>query len=505
MRRKLLLCVSTYHLTAALWSGGQLRAVQEFADDEPGQRAFVDFLRTLKRVPIFIVADSLDEDFRFETLPRAGGRDQVELIQRKLRQAYRTTPYCSATLLNRDSDREDRYLFAALTDPEVLEPWLNLVMARKLPVVGVYLAPLALESLVQSIGMAERNTLVVAQHAAGLRQTFFKNGRFRVSRLTLARPFATAPSAVNYDEEVRNTRGYLDALNITHVNEPVTVLILDQDDSLADLASALTTRSAGLQVVRLNSEQLAKRLGVTAALLHSHRDTLPLQLLGNTRRGINLAPRAVTSGYNRMRAARMLYSASAALVTVSLVWAGINLVRTNALNEDAQNAALMTRGEDARYREITRNFPVTPASAGQLRELAEAAGHVRQAYRPPDLVYQVLGQALDPSATVLIKSLVWRQAPGTSAAQSGPAPFVQSAQVSADLLDYNPDQRVVLAAIDAFVALLGKHPAVASARVIKYPVSSTSTTALTGDTSVRQTEAPQTPSFDFEFTLKSGA
>lgn len=60
MRRKLLLCISTYHLTAALWSRGQLRAVQEFTDDEAGQREFMAFLRGLRRVPIYILADTLD-------------------------------------------------------------------------------------------------------------------------------------------------------------------------------------------------------------------------------------------------------------------------------------------------------------------------------------------------------------------------------------------------------------------------------------------------------------
>ena len=81
MRRKLLLCVSAYHLTAAVWSRGQLRAVQEFADDEAGQREFMAFLGGLRRTPIYFLADTLDEDYRFETLPRATGQDQRACAQ----------------------------------------------------------------------------------------------------------------------------------------------------------------------------------------------------------------------------------------------------------------------------------------------------------------------------------------------------------------------------------------------------------------------------------------
>lgn len=504
MRRKLILCISTYHLTAGLWSRGQLRAVQEFSDDEAGQREFMTYLRGLRRVPIYILVDTLDEDYRFDTLPRASGRDQAEMVARKLRQAYRNAPHSNAQLILRDSQnkREDHYFFAALTNPEMLDPWLQLVMARKLPIVGIYMVPLCVPRLVQSVGLHQHSTLVVAQHAAGLRQTFVRNGQFRVSRLTLARPDTLGPSAVKYDEEIRNTRGYLDALNITHVNEPVTVLILDQDDSLADIDAALADAGASVQVMRLDCEQLARRLGQPPALLRGHRDALPMALLAGGTPPINLAPRVVTSGYNRMRAARLLYAAAGGVLALSTLWMGAGLVRSGSLEEEAQNLALLTRGEDARYHEISRTFPSAPASSTQLREIAEFATRVRGAYRPPDAMFQVLGTALDQAPAVQVKNLVWRETlQGTA---PGVAP-TQSMLVTADLQINDPDQRIIIAYIDEFVQRIGQQPAVASVRAIKYPVSSASTTALTGDTSVARAQQQVTPSFELEVQLKPGA
>lgn len=503
MRRKLILCISTYHLTAGLWSRGQLRAVQEFSDDEAGQREFMAFLRGLRRVPIYILVDTLDEDYRFDTLPRASGRDQAELIARKLRQAYRNAPHSNAQLLLRDKQnkREDHYFFAALTNPEVLDPWLNLIMARKLPIVGIYMAPLSVPRLVQSVGLDNRSTLVVAQHAAGLRQTFVRNGQFRVSRLTLARPDTQGPSAVKYDEEIRNTRGYLDALNITHVNEPVTVLILDQDDSLADVDAALADAGTGLQVVRLDCEQLARRLGQPPALLRDHRDALPMAMLAGGPPPINLAPRAVTSGYNRMRSGRVLYSAAGGVLVLAALWLAVGLVRTGALEEETQSLALLTRGEVARHNEISRTFPVAPASPAQLREFADFATRVRGAYHPPDLMFQVLGVTLDQAPAVQVTSLVWRHTlHGTE-----PGAARQSVVLSAELMINEPDQRVIIAHIDEFVRRIGQHPAVASARATKYPVSSASTTALAGDTSTARSEQPVTPAFELEVLFKPEA
>ena len=511
MRRKLLLCVSTYHLTAAVWARGQLRSLHEFTDDEAGQRDFMTFLGGLRRIPIYFLADTLDEDYRFEMLPRAKGSDQRELLDRKLKQAYRATPFSAAQLIYRDkqSKRDDHYFFAALTKADGLEPWINLVQARRLPVVGVYLAPLVLNGFIRTLGLDDRNTLAVSQHAAGLRQTFFKNGQYRVSRLTLARPDSFGPSAVNYPEEIRNTRGYLDALNITHVDEPVTVLIMDQDGSLADVESALGETSPKLRVVRLPPEQLADRLRVPVQLLDTYRDALPLQLLGSAEPSINLAPRVVTSGYDRMRASRIIYAAAGAMAAIAVSWLGVNVFRTGALDDEAQGYALHARGEEARYNEIARTFPPTPGSGEHLRQASEAAALLRSSYRTPDAMYKVISQALDQSPSIVLQSMTWRHGPaipppGQTSVTPGPANFTQSAKLSAQLVAAEADYRGIISRVDQFVQLLASHPSVASAKATNLPVSTASTSALTGDTSVAREEKPAPPIFEVEVVLKPG-
>jgi len=51
----------------------------------------------------------------------AFGADRRDLVQRKLKQHYRNTPYVAAWLLGRDKSkrRDDRYLFSALTNPKI--------------------------------------------------------------------------------------------------------------------------------------------------------------------------------------------------------------------------------------------------------------------------------------------------------------------------------------------------------------------------------------------------
>ena len=45
MTRKLVLCASSLHLTAGVWTGRRLGSVRSFEDTEEDQQAFANFLR----------------------------------------------------------------------------------------------------------------------------------------------------------------------------------------------------------------------------------------------------------------------------------------------------------------------------------------------------------------------------------------------------------------------------------------------------------------------------
>ncbi|MGQ0577350.1 MAG: hypothetical protein ACT4PQ_00395, partial [Betaproteobacteria bacterium] len=240
MAAKLLLCISADQATVAVWQGRRLAGCKRFGNDEAGWAAFSNFLRAARGIPIHIMVDSVDEDYRFETLPHARGRDRVEMVGRKLKQLYHGTSYHSCSLQDRGTGKrkDDRYLFAALTDPDLLSPWLRAVESNGLPVAGVYPLPMVTTSLLELLRLKHTNLLIVTKNTAGVRQTFFKDLKFRISRLTPLRD-ATGVADQYYADEISNTRMYLDALTVTHVDDTLQLLILDQDDSLAGLPAAI--------------------------------------------------------------------------------------------------------------------------------------------------------------------------------------------------------------------------------------------------------------------------
>src|SRR5262245_40947949 len=236
MADKLLIAIAAQGATAAHWRGGRIVENRSFPDNEGGHAGFKDFLAGFTNVPTYIVVDAIEEDYRFETLPHAFGRDRTELVNRKLRQHYRNTPYMAATLLGRDTGkrRDDRYLFSALTNPELINDWLQAVLARGLPVGGIYLLPMLSGTLVEKLGVKAPQLLLVFQRVGALRLTFFRDRQFRLSRLTRGEGGRAENRPRFFAEEISNTRLYLHALRTMTLDEPLTGRLLDRDHAPAE-------------------------------------------------------------------------------------------------------------------------------------------------------------------------------------------------------------------------------------------------------------------------------
>jgi hypothetical protein len=502
MAKKVLLCASAFGLSAAVWNGSRLMVCRSFEDAPEGHQAFQAFLSTVAGIPVYLTADTVDEDYRFETLPHASGSDRREMLERKLRQLYRSTPFYGAALQDREKDkrRDDRYLLSALTNAEVFAPWLQILMAAKAPVAGVFPLPLITLGVIKPLALSEPNLLIVSKHEAGVRQTFVKDQVFRISRLTPT-PLDGQAADVAYAEEIRNTRMYLDALNITHVEDLVTVVILDQDGSLAELGPRIVAGRRNVKCMRVPAGDLMARVGVDRAALEHTRDALPLQLLGLHTPALNLAPPTLTSGYTRYRMSRAVYAGAAVLGFLGAGWMGFNGYQLMDLNQERAEVVAQTQREQARYQEITRTFPPTPADSERLRLTVDVAQRVAGLSRLPDQAYVAVSQGLDANPSITLTSLTWRH---SRAAGIDPPQLAQSALLEVELLAPAGDIGTALTAVNKLVKDLGRHEAVASARTTRLPVNLGSGATMRGNTTDPRKAQPVAMQFDVEVVLKPG-
>ena len=494
MTDKILVSISAVQVTAALSRRGQLVECVSFQNDDAGAVTFDEFLAPHPGVPVYFMADVVEEDYRFETLPHAIGADREELVQRKLKQHYRNTPYVAAWLLGRDRDkrRDDRYLLSALTNANLVAPLLQAATVRGMPIAGIFLLPIVSAGLIAALGIKATNLLLVSQQSGGLRLTFFRDGQFRLSRLTRGEGGRVANRARFIADEVSNTRVYLHALRTTRLDEQLTLLLLDRNDTLIEVAEAITRDNPSLECIRLTRRRLASGLKLAESMLDSGVDAVYLQLLASRTPASNLASAPVTVGYRRLQLRRAIYAAAGAAALAGTAWGSFNVWQTFDAHAEMAAAARQTAILRDQYREATRQFPAAPASAQNLKRTVEIAQQLREGLRTPEMLMRVVSAALDAAPGIAVSGVAWKHGvgdadPAASRRAAAPSPGAggarrQSGIIEGEIKPFRGDYRAAVATINAFAERLGRDPAVAEARVIKLPLNVDPALALSGNT-----------------------
>lgn len=503
MTDKLLICISAPQASVARWHGGKITDCRIFSSDDAGLARFEEFLAGFKNVPAYFLVDAVEEDYRFETLPHTFGSDRTELVNRKLKQHYRNKPYIAAWLQGRDSDkrRDDRYLFSALTNPDLLSGWLQVVAAQELPIAGIYLLPMVSAALPDKLQIKAPNILMVAQHSAGLRLTFLHDRQFRLSRLTRADNTRDGRQESFIAEEISNTRLYLDALRINTLDEQLTILLLDRNNEFAEAAESLTRDNPSLSCTRLGRHELAALLEIPEALLQASPDVISLHLLGLKTPESNLAPASVTVGFRRHQARRLAYAAAAATALGTALWSVINYSLVMDARSEAGDAARQTTLQQTYYQEVTRQFPAAPTSADNLKKAVEVAQKLRQTARTPETMMSIVSMALESSPSIVLREFSWNYGQNTietegtparaagTAVRSGVAARRQSGLIAGEIRPFRGDYRAAIDTINAFAGRLARNPAVADVQVVKLPLNVNPSLQISGNTLDSREEA----------------
>ncbi len=495
MADKILLCISAAQAVVSHQRGRNVVRCEIFGADEDGLAAFGEFMVAAGNALVYLAADTVEEDYRFETLPHATGSDRSGMLDRKLKQYYRNSPYVTALSRGRSGDkrRDDRYLFAALTNPALIDPWLNVIKQAGLPVAGIYLVSMLTTALVHKTGHDLSHALVAAPHGAGLRLTYCKNGEFFVSRLSRG-TISGSDAAHAYATEIANTRNYLSSLHLDSLDDTLTVLFIDHHDSLGPVIDRVAADVANVDCVRVDRETLVRQLGIAPEHLDVALETAYLLLIAENPPGANLAPASITAGHRQYQRGKAVYAASTIVGVAGLMWAGYNLWHAHDLQEQTVYDAKRTAAAQAQYREITREFPAAPTTSENLINAVEIYKKIARTVRSPQPFMQIVSRAIEPSPEVFLQEISWSYGneavnvdAGTRAMQSAAAPVVagalrQSGYISGEIRPFQGDYRAAIDAINVIANRLARDPAVAEVRVVKHPLNVNPGLALSGNT-----------------------
>jgi hypothetical protein len=325
---------------------------------------------TYRKAPVHILTDLAEEDFRLDTIPHVGSGDRDAIFARRLAQIYRSSSFRYARLQGREPDgrRDDRVLYSAITNPDVLRPWLDAIERLSIPLAGIHSSAIFSGAALEELDLAFENTLLVTlTPGQALRQTYFRGREFRFSRLTPIDLEEGQSMGAMIAEETTRTWQYLDSLRNFVAEDRLEVCLLLHPRDRAAIEPLLRGFDQ-IQYRVLETDQVAAKLGLQPAPLDSTAEEILVHLFllspGQNHYALPELRRHAT-----LRNARFALNGAAALVLLAgLGWGGYNLWRVIQGNtvDDRVGAELLAHNRE--YDEITRGLPSLGVGGSAMRD-----------------------------------------------------------------------------------------------------------------------------------------
>jgi len=428
------LYLTNTRLVSLVTKGKRIVSRREFAVAGAGASAFERYLAGMTGVPTHIFTDLIEEDFRLDTIPHVGSRDREALLARKLGQIFRNTPYRHALLQGREAEgrRDDRVMYTAVTNPEVLRVWLEIIERLGIPLEGIHSAAVFSGVMLDELDLLFPHTLLVTfTPGDAMRQTFFRNREIKFSRLTPIDLEEGQTLGTMIAEETTRTWQYLDSLRHFSQDDRLEVCILVHKNDRPAIESALRD-FAQLQYRLVDIEQVAQKLGLKPPPLDSTAEEVLVHLF-LMRRGENHFASPEMRRHATQRSARLAVTqAAAGIVVASLAWGGWNISRVFQSNEADQRLAQQLSSINREYEDITKSLPSFGVGGSTMRDAVTFYnGSIRGFPTVTDFLAP-LSTVLRGHPEVRLAQISWqvsddpKAAPRISVTPSGEAPPVKA-------------------------------------------------------------------------------
>ena len=406
-------------LVGLLINGQTLVGRENFALADIATAEFDAYLESRKRVPAFLVTDLIEEDFRQDTIPHLSGSDQQAVIDRKLGQLYRSSPYRHAIVQGREEEgrRDDQVFLHAVTNADVIKPILDALEKHAVPLEGIYSSAVLSSRLLKELDIFFPHTMLVTIIPDfGLRQTYFKDKQVKFSRLT----------PIIYDEsrsvgqliaaETSRTWQYLDSLRFFGPDDSLEVCMLTHERDREMMQEAIRTFPM-LRYRFLDITEVAAKLKVTPAPTSSHAEEILCHLY--SRGGIeNHFAEKKDTRFSTFRRTRLgLVGATALVLAAGVTGGAFNLYQATRIGAEIDNRALQERALQAEYQSVVTSMRTQKMSTDTVRDTSTFFNsQVRPLPATPGGMLKEIAVAIDEFPLVTVNQITWGTSNDSNAA-----------------------------------------------------------------------------------------
>jgi len=486
---RLILLATPRQIGVLDWRPGRMHWLGEFAATEAGLAAFRAVVARHAQLPVLLVADTVDEDYRSEILPHVQGHARNELLARKLKQVFRNARFTGAWRQTRETTgrRDDRYLLAALTDADWLTPWLSVLHRERIPLCGITPLALACQHLLARLRPQEPHTLLAYRLDSRLRLSYYHDGLLRFSRLIGSDTPTQLPG--NAADEIAKTQLYLTGQRILPREARLQVLLLDPSGQL-DSAQAQLNADPAFSTRLVDMQSLGRALRIPDNFLAATPAIAPLAAIAGEPVQLNLAPPELLQRHTEFRWRRGLHAIAGTIALVGLGITAAYWLHAQDLNDQTRQMAQQQQQLDARYQAIARTFPVQAATPEQLAQTVSLSRHLAGQPNVTALLVAV-SQALDASPGIVLENFVWAD---DTLKPTGNVTIT----LDAALIPFDGNYRAAMQRIEHFMQTLRTVPSLHDVRLRTSPVNADSSSTLTGKTLSGNSSADPVARFSIE-------
>lgn len=417
-------------LSALHLAGRRVHAEGAFHPDPLGVENFGHYLDGHRGSLFYFLSDVGDEGFQIESIPYIQGSDRGALLKRKLGQYYYGTPFSTGISLGREKEgrRDERILFAALTRPDDIQPWLDKLRERSIALSGVYSIPLLLATQAAAFAGTRERCLLITASSGGMRQTYFESGQMHFSRLSQFASRDDGDFARACNAESAKTYQYLAGQRQIRRGIPLPTLVLANAAAIPTLsASCRSTDEIAFEFINLADQ--ARAAGLKTIPEDSRADFLFAQRLVGKPPAHQFAPAEERRFYRLSQARVALRGAALAIVAGTLLFGGRLALQWNDLTGDIAELTQQASSNNQRYQNLLSSLPKVALSPADLRAAITGFEHLgkRQDGFAPLLGH--LGAALEQATAVELQRVEWELAnspdPKAASARAAGANAVQ--------------------------------------------------------------------------------
>ncbi len=491
----------TFYVTQgslSVWMNGEHGLVETtvFADDDAGLRQFDAYLGDVPETPSAMLIDVIEEEFSLDAIPKLGWRDRSALLRRRCQKKFRRTPYRLSQVHGKNPRNADEIdiLHSAISNHELLDPWLQIILRHRTPLAGVYSVPLLAPDIFRRLGASNREVLCIASHQGDkLRQVFLSGGHLRSARLTQSpSPQDKAYPQFIVTEAVRSRR-YLERLRLLGGMQVLEVRVVADEETAAKVSELVASNDA-MDFSYIDPAEASDKLQVRAPVAADRFEEIYIASV-QRRRAKHSYARAGEDRYWTMRRMRQaLIGGTAALAAACSVAAAVLasdawFLRGRVVEIQSQ----LTQLSETFRRENERFNPIQ-ADSHEMKLAVDTGDFILDNRVPVPWVMNQLGAVMGGYPEVNLRELRWEvevptsdRPPPRRGERAMPIPVhpvdTVNAVVTAEFAPFDGNMRRAFDRIDALARDLEEKTDFSHAMVVEYPFNNSPNASISGEIS----------------------